>query len=611
MMKRYINLLLKGWVFLMIIGLASCEDYLDKAPESEISKTDAFVNFYNFQGFVEELYCAVPDITTANWSCDWNLGDEVIERESAVWLNTAFDKGDYWAWTNTNWISYLDKGKVVTGKGQREQGLWPNAWYAIRKANLGLENLDNMVDATQEERDLIEGQLLFFRAWFHFKLMSFWGGLPYLDRALGSVEKLELPRLSYQECADKAAVDFERAAELLPTDWDGTVVGKDTEGNNQQRITKIMALAYAGKNYLYAGSPLMNYESTGSKTFNAEYCKKAADVFGELLKIVDAGQTNIALLNFSDYSALFYTDGRSTIPGGIGDTREAIFQCLVNGEWFKGCPWGPSALWTEANIGGGAVCPNARFVENYGMANGLPIDDPNSGYDANDPWANRDPRFYHDIIIDGDQVISGSAPADKEQFRYAQLFTGGASRQINKSGRSGYLLSKVTPMRINEIDGFNGNYMHLSYMRLADVYLMYAEAVLQGYGSAGSSANNYTLTAEGAFNKIRERAGAGIIDARYSGNKGKFMDEIIRERAMELGFEGDFRFQDLRRWLLAEKQEYKEKTAVEFDRGADGKPVNYRERVVLTRVFEQKHYWLPLKVSDVTLYPSFGQNPGW
>ncbi|ULT25159.1 hypothetical protein KUH03_41065 [Sphingobacterium sp. E70] len=57
-----------------------------------------------------------------------------------------------------------------------------------------------------------------------------------------------------------------------------------------------MALAYLGKNYLWAGSPLMNFQSTGSKTYQADYCKKAAQAFGELLSLVESGQTNYALV---------------------------------------------------------------------------------------------------------------------------------------------------------------------------------------------------------------------------------------------------------------------------------------------------------------------------
>jgi starch-binding outer membrane protein, SusD/RagB family len=606
MMKRNKNKIFSAFVLLTFFGVVACTDYLDRAPEAEISATDAFINFTNFQGFTEELYCAIPNYTSNTWASDWNMGDDVIHKDGGEWLNDEFDKGNYWGWTI--YTSWLYEDEVKTGAGDWEaKGLWPNTWYGIRKANLGLENLENLTDATQEEKDLIKGQLLFFRGWFHFKLMSFWGGLPYVNYAFLSNEKLELPRLSYQQIADSVARDFREAADLLPVDWDNIEAGELTLGKNQQRITKMTALGYLGKNYLYAGSPLMNRESTGSATFDADYCKKAAEAFGEMLKYVDNGDSWIHLVDFNDYSSLFYTDGRTSIPG----YPEAIFQCPVYSSWIGGCPWGPSSIFNESNIGSGYSSPNARFVENYGMANGLPIDDPESGYNPDDPWGDRDPRFYHDIVIDGDQIIEGSAPVDKEQFRYANLSNRGYSRNNQGSGRSGYMIRKLTPMDANNIDGYPNNYMHLSYMRLSDVYLMYAEAVLQGYGSATQSASNYSMTAEQAFNKVRTRSGTGAVAAKYVSDKEKFMGEIIRERAVELSFEGDFRFNDMRRWLLAGKKKYLEKTAVDFDRGPDGKPVNIKERVILTRVFEKHNYWLPLRIDDVSLYPSFGQNPGY
>ena len=60
---------------------------------------------------------------------------------------------------------------------------------------------------------------------------------------------------------------------------------------------------------------------------------------------------------------------------------------------------------------------------------------------------------------------------------------------------------------------------------------------------------------------------------------------------------------------------YREKTAIDFDRDTtiDGRfvPINMVERIVVTRVVEDKHYWLPLPTDQVNIYPEFGQNPGW
>ena len=94
--------------------------------------------------------------------------------------------------------------------------------------------------------------------------------------------------------------------------------------------------------------------------------------------------------------------------------------------------------------------------------------------------------------------------------------------------------------------------------------------------------------------------------------------ELRRERAVELSWEGH-RFNDLRRWLLLDKAPYNIKTSQEFTRAGEFDAKNpennavsgWREEVILTRSFSDKHYWLPLKLSDVNMSPDFPQNPGW
>ena len=61
----------------------SCEDYLDKEPESTLSGDDAFKNFTNFQGFVEEIYNCIPDKEKCNWCPSWNWGDDEIFNPEA------------------------------------------------------------------------------------------------------------------------------------------------------------------------------------------------------------------------------------------------------------------------------------------------------------------------------------------------------------------------------------------------------------------------------------------------------------------------------------------------------------------------------------------------
>lgn len=619
-------------ILALTISLVSCQKYLNKTADSIVQGNDAYKNFTNFQGFTEELYQCIPDFTNAYWTNSWNWGeDEIVSTSNNFHFVNKIDLGNFWGWQSEfdGWqAGWMDRNNSSTNNNRFSKSLWPLAWYGIHKANLGLANLDKLTDATDEERNLIKGQLLFFRGWFHFELMQYFGGLPYIDTLLPSDKQLTLPRLSYNECADKAAADFQEAADLLPINWDNTTAGKNTLGKNQLRINKIMALSYLGKNYLWAGSPLMNQSSTGSATYNTDYCKKAADAFAKVLQLCESGAAPYSLLPFSKYSDNFYTTGQNWLmPGGT----EAIFR----GPYYGGnsSNWGTSKQYTPAIVGEGTLIftPTANYVDYYGMANGLPIPDitkadPASGYDPEYPWKGRDPRFYNDIVYDGVKVVQGSTT--DEANRYANLYSDGtisgqgSYRNPSTGSRTGYLLKKFIPITCNKYDnGYDYSKslnIHIPYMRLADVYLMYAEAVAEGYGSPSASVASYGKTAIDAVNVIRDRAGVGHVAAEFQGSLDAFMPELRRERAVELSFEGH-RFNDLRRWMLLIKRPYTLKTAVYFDRTGtfnttdprQNRVQNLREQIILERNFTTKHYWLPLKNSDVTLYPGFKQNPGW
>jgi starch-binding outer membrane protein, SusD/RagB family len=599
-------------IILTTFGLASCKKYLDRPLAANISEQDVFLNFRSFQGFTEELYSCLPDMTKATWNSEWNMGDDILSTTGAQYrLSAEFDNGNYRAWQTGGggWDnSWLDDAGPNTSNTVKAKGLWPLAWYAIRKTNVGLANLDKLVNATQEEKNVIKGQLLFFRGFFYSQLMSFWGGLPYVDTVLSSSAKLELPRLSYRETSLRAAKDFEDAAALLPTNWDNSPVGQLTLGLNKQRITSAAALGFKGKTLLYAASPMMNEEATGSNSYDAELCKQAADAFARVLKM-------------------------SSEPGGNGSSfyqllpwdkwNENVFTISNNGrvpgypEWLVGPPsYDPGASrWSLVNmfipppLGGeaGISSPAANYVNYFGMANGLPLNAAGSGYNIADPWSNRDPRFYKSITYDGVQMIRGTGNA---AYKFANLYNGGNLRLDNTASRSGYLVKKFVTDGCNSVDNeWNNINIIVPYLRLADVYLMYAEAVLQGYGTPQSSVTG-SITAVDAVNRVRARATVPPVDARYLGSKDAFMGELMRERAVELAFEG-LRWHDLRRWNVAGDKQYREKTVIDFDRGANGKPINLRERVVVTRVYEKKHHWLPLPNNQTNLYPGFGQNPGW
>lgn len=654
MKNKIKTLLLTGCVSLALgTSLSSCQDYLDKEPDSTVSADDAFANFRNFQGFVEEIYNCIPDKEKCNYCPSWNWGDdEIFNPEADNRMTHQVDLGNFRAWESTgNW---LKRDGASTSTNKFDHGIWNHAWYCIRKCNLGLQNIDKFVTGSAEEKKLIEGQLYFFRAWWHEEMMQYFGGMPYVDTYLDTNAELNLPRLSYQECADKAAADFRKAADLLPINWDKTSAGAATQGKNDLRINKIMALGYLGKTYLWAASPLMkNGAQTGAskngKTYDydQEYAKKAAEAFGELLSLVEAGQTQYALAEFkykdiynheksddanSCFSDIFYTKKQNwKMPG----TVEAIFRGPSPD--FNGSNWNTSKVFgpkVQKVVAHDNVIhqPTANLVEAYGMANGEPIYlvengqyvlNPKSGFDPKHPFKNRDPRFYHDIVFDGFKYLNGS-PGQYADLQYCQLYTGGNMRPIENASRTGYFIQKLVPHTCNEVDKdydwVAAFHCYLPYMRLADIYLMYAEACA-AFGGATGKSSNFGKTAEDAINTLRDRCGAGHVAPEFVADNHKFMDEVRREREVELSFEG-FRFCDLQRWLLLTEAPYNQKFSQEFDRvesadfyknhdPKDAEVANYRRELILTRNFNTKHYWFPLPIKETQLYPEFNQNPGW
>lgn len=654
MKNKIKTLLLTGCVSLALgTSLSSCQDYLDKEPDSTVSADDAFANFRNFQGFVEEIYNCIPDKEKCNWCPSWNWGDdEIFNPEADGRMTHQVDLGNFRAWESTgNW---LKRDGAPTSTDKMAHGIWNHAWYCIRKCNLGLQNIDKFVTGSAEEKKLIEGQLYFFRAWWHEEMMQYFGGMPYVDTYLDANAELNLPRLSYQECADRAAADFRKAADLLPINWDKTSAGSATQGKNDLRINKIMALGYLGKTYLWAASPLMkNGAQTGAskngKTYDydQEYAKKAAEAFGELLSLVEAGQTQYALAEFkykdiynheksddanSCFSDIFYTKKQNwKMPG----TVEAIFRGPSPD--FNGSNWNTSKVFgpkVQKVVAHDNVIhqPTANLVEAYGMANGEPIYlvengqyvlNPKSGFDPKHPFKNRDPRFYHDIVFDGFKYLNGS-PGQYADLQYCQLYTGGNMRPIENASRTGYFIQKLVPHTCNEVDkDYDWGaafHCYLPYMRLADIYLMYAEACA-AFGGATGKSSNFGKTAEDAINTLRDRCGAGHVAPEFVADNHKFMDEVRREREVELSFEG-FRFCDLQRWLLLTEAPYNQKFSQEFDRvesadfyknhdPKDAEVANYRRELILTRNFNTKHYWFPLPIKETQLYPEFNQNPGW
>ena len=674
----------------LLLPITSCVSYLDESPQALLTEETVFKDFIHAQGYLEQCYQYVVNnaaVGNQNDACNFLQGDEYLSTNVGMtcyqWDIGALNLYSVGVYSRPNGTL----NQAGTGFLKDGPGIW-QGWTAIRVANMVLKNVDNMTGATQTEKNLLKGQALFFRAYFHCEIMKFWGAIPYVDKVLtGNDQDYALQRpASYKVCALRADSDYAAAAELLPNTWDDLKTDPtakfltfrtDTWGNNLMRINKVIVYAYKGKNLLLAASPLMK-GSRDTYDYDQDLCVQAAEAFAHVLSFTNeyAGGSatgvvvnDLGLTTQLNYSHLFYTTttNKTYWPGTAKNTAaleaEYIFSSVANS--INGATTIPRNFMPYGNTNT-YVTPNHRYVHKiFGTANGLACDEDPSFPEVTSPYGkvgvneftNRDPRFYANMMIDGDLAIN-NASADPN-YKYIQLYnTGLLKKGINVTGynkpafqkiyNTGYFIKKWADISFNVAATVGGSVVDnvtqidasWTSMRLTDVYLMYAEALAATTTYGAVNAPVYTFlsnapTSLAIINKIRDRFSVPHVETAYNtiginitadANRNKFMDVVRRERACELCFEGD-RWTDLRRWQLADQMEYKIRTALNFDRDKYPTPtkvptanltrdkfknINFTETLILTRVCDYpKQFWLPFPTDQTQIYPGFPQNPGW
>ena len=619
---------------ILLLSTVACEDYLEKTEASDIDNAQVFGSYRNFQGYLDVLYGdGLIVYHVQAYLSSFDIGDDV-EANVAFATGSAIPRGNY-MWLHEN----LDQNPFVTTGPNNSQhyGLWDQAWVNIRTCNFGLENLDMLLNATQDEYDKLKGQMLFFRAWNHFEVAKYWGGLPYIETALTPDADMKLPRLSFKETLMKIVDDLTEAADLLPAEWEDPAV-------NLGRVTKGAALALKSRALLYAASPLTTKMETGNANYDVELCKEAAEAAYEVIKLAEQGV--YSLVSWDDYS-LQFADTRPTASYRAVYTSETIFAKLKPKTAFGAgqvTNFGVGRLHNSGRFGGNSrvTSPTANFVNLYETATGYAIADAPAGdYNRLIPWANRDPRLWKTILVDGVNWVANPA-SDYAANRYIQLYTnvgGSTEKGLDRDAEAlpqsstGYLIRKYIPYKVNNREGGSGGTEYTSfrfncpYIRLAELYLNFAEAANEAYGPnvTPTDFNAQGLTALEAINILRRRVklpenedltaaeqvygNESMPDVRpeYYAGTDIFRERIRNERSVELAFEGQ-RFVDLRRWYLSHLPEYRRRYEHRFNK----EHTYCEETLIFEGQFEEgKHYWFPFKRSLVNQYEAFKQNPGW
>lgn len=555
---------------LLVISFTSCsDDILDVMPQDRVSEeavwADAnLINAYHtalynsiLHGFNIHMQSKATDeaFSAINWDIG-NIQNGLLRPDNVTSV------------ADTHW----------TGGG----GLyyWNTGYRFIRRINIFLEEMETLqIDLPNKERLVAEAKYL--RGYIYFLLIQRFGGVPIVTQSYELGADHTFTRNTFEECVEFIESNLSEAIPDLPQRY-------PTSDSNFGRATKDAAQALRSRLFLYAASPLFNENNDISKW------QRAADAAEVLI--------NGGYSLHPDYFTLFNQ------PTG-SPNNEIIFARPFSSSPgnFHQAPmhnlnrrYGAYGGWWASNG------PSQNLVDDYDMINGEPpfiyqngvkTINPASGYDPQNPYANRDPRLNASIIHDG-SVYHGDL---FEMWVASNGETWGfdSYRQSGDNPRTNYVLKKFMPedgVPLNWQEPYTNPWI---IFRLGEIYLNYAEAKFE----LGDEA-----TAREFLSRIRERSNMPPIPANISGEN--LRQRIYNERRIELAFE-EHRYWDVRRWKIAPEVENRPIMGMDIIRDINTGQKTYMPVVLLNRTFDERFYFLPIELNEVLRNPGIQQNPGY
>ena len=634
--NKYIGVLLVATLFF------SCEDYLDKVQEFEgLQQDDVFSDIVLAKAFLDGGYAKLitdvsakngnadflPDMTMAGEGYPGRLDNEVPE------VYNFYAQGDYLSLMNWN---------PNNGHAPNFVNRYYESWKGIRIVNSFLENADLIKNGTTEEVNRLKGQAYFLRAFFYHLITKRHGGLIYLKNNLDLNDPLDRERETYESNLADIIEDVNLAIDLLPIRWESENVGRPTKG---------AAMALKSRVTLFAASPLVN------TTNNKKAWEDAAIAASELINYANTNSLYM-LADASGAANLQVGHNGADLFVAEPEALKAYRNIFVGPGVTKVIP--SEVIFSEVNEGiivsGGLLHPEPRlgltvgydiikgngnpmnigattnFITLFETKNGLAIED-DASYNPQEPFINRDPRFYNTILFDGVPwehttagAINGTGFADlavvnkkgKRGLDLVDPTVSGAAlwRVMNFTGLR---IRKWIPNGLWWRGGFNGNFdfhVNNNIFRMSEIYLNYAEAANEAYGPTGRAPGASLSTLE-AVNKIRNRVGMPNVNSMYSGSQDLLRKRIRNERAIELAYEGH-RYTDLRRWKTAHLPENQKVEFLEMRwQGGEssiypsGYSYDYIDQADKRKTFTDRNYWWPIPSSEIEAVPSFKQTTGW
>ena len=594
--------------------VTSCDDMFEPADENNRQEDAMYEESKYAHGLQIYGYDRLPYIT--------NVGNQYN------WTDVATDD----AVTNQKNNTFLTMTTGTWASDNNPMSRWDNCKDGIQYINLFLSKVDNVKwapsSASKQQMfiDRLKGEAFGLRALLYMYLLQAHGGyaddgklygVPLLTTPEDGSSDYNQPRATFADCVQQCFADCDSAMALLPLDY------ADID-NNEQIPPKYIAL---GANY---------------SNYNLVFGNKARNLLSG--RIAEAIKAQIALLAaspaFREQSGVTSAVA-ATLCGNVLKRIGGVAGLDPTGNiWYKNTtklePSGgemAEILWREDRhknaeqerenfpptlYGNGRINPSQNLVDAFPMRSGLPIADPNSGYDPKNPYAGRDPRLDTYIILNGTtfrktEIITGTYPNSKGEIM-------DNLNNIGTSTRTGYYLKKLLREDVSPLSSSLIEQQHIyPRIRYTEIFLAYAEAANDAWGPKADP-TGIGFTAYDVIKAIRVRAGLATNEVgadlpegdvyleECAADQTKMMNLIRNERRIELCFENK-RFWDLRRWQMPINEGVK---GVQIDRNEETGALSYTIINVEDRNFTSPYQWYgPVPKSEILKWSNLMQNAGW
>lgn len=596
---------------LVVVGC----DSLNLNPKDELASDQVWQDETLTRSYLNDIYSNIG----------WGFGDPMIAGLADEAHNTHGHGDAQMRLSNMSpsWRGTWDWGwEEVIQKYQ-----WSEVYSNARDLNIFIKNVKQSEALPQSTKETMLGEAYFLRAFFYHNLMRLYGGVPYITGTFslsGDLEQYKVPRNTFEETVNMLAADLDSAQARLPD-----------QPRRKGAATKGAAMALKSRVLLHAASDLFHESPfSGEAAQYVSYTggsqqqrwQKALDAANA---VINSGQYSLEPVNSpQEYHELF--------------TSNADHSGKIWARYFKeeGGESHDQSLWVSPNgyNSWSGDTPTQEHVNAYEMADGSDFQwqggDPRSASSPVDvsenPYENRDPRFYANIHYNGsdwrprppglqsvdpkgviqtgwyedpDNGGSASEPGIQGTPR-AGLDTRESGIQNWNGTKTGYNLKKFVSQDV--LPAQEQAYNPWQFIRYAEILLNKAEAA----ANLGQLA-----TARQALNKVRSRV--GMPDVTTS-NQAELLKEIRQEREVELAFE-EFRYFDVRRWKIApEVYTPAHKVRIEGELDPNGEMLvdnRYNFKYNVTQVDERqwndRAYFLPISQDEINKNSKLVQNPGY